>query len=174
MSPWPRMRPATRRAERLKPIGPFADAEKLDRQPSDRAHRERSAPASIAVGARQHKAGQRQTRMKALGGLHRVLTGEAVADEQNLLRFRKIRDGRGLIHHLVVERCAARGVEDQYVMAAQARGAHGALSDLLRALAGDDRQHIDADLLAERGELLHRRGRRVSSEAIKTRFYRSW
>ncbi len=43
-----------------------------------------------------------------------------------------------------------------HVEAAEARRPRRALRDLRRRLAGDDRQRLDADLLAEHRELLHR------------------
>ena len=94
--------------------------------------------------------------MEALGGFDGVLAGEAVGDEQNFARLGDLRDGRGLIHHLVVERGAPGGVEDENVVTGEACLLERALGDVLRALAGDDRQHIDANGFAERGQLLHR------------------
>ena len=75
------------RIERLKRVGTFAHAEELDRQTGDGAHRERRAAAAVAVRARQHEAGERQALMEALRGFDRVLTGEAVRDEQDFRGF---------------------------------------------------------------------------------------
>ena len=58
MSPMPRMRPATRGGvEVLQRVPLLADTEQLDRLAGDGAHRERSAAAAVAVGTRQHDAG---------------------------------------------------------------------------------------------------------------------
>ena len=62
----------------------------------------------------------------------------------------------GFRHHLVVERGAARSVEHHDVVAAEPRRFERAARDLRRRLARDDRQRLDADLLAEHRELLHR------------------
>ena len=59
-------------------------------------------------------------------------------------------------HQRLVEGDAAGSVEHDDVVAAELTGLDGAPRDLHGALAGDDRQRLDADLLAEDGELLHR------------------
>ena len=64
-------------------------------------------------------------------------------------------DVRRLRHHGFVEGDAAGGVEQDDVVAAELAGLDGPLRDLHRRLAGHDRQRIDADLLAEHGELFH-------------------
>ncbi len=58
---------------------------------------------------------------------------------------------------------AARGVEDDDVVALQPRDALGASGDFDGALAGNDRQRVDADLLAENAQLLLR-GRALDVE----------
>ena len=63
----------------------------------------------------------------------------------------------GFRHHRFVERGAAGGVEDDRIIAAEPGRLQRALRDLSRLLAGDDRQGIDMDLLAEHGKLFHRR-----------------
>ena len=50
------------------------------------------------------------------------------------------------------------GVEDQHVVAADLGRGHGALGDIERGLAGDDRQRRHAGLFAENLQLLHRGG----------------
>ena len=77
-SPWPRMRPATRRASNTSSaVDLLAGAQELDRQAGDRAHGQRRAAAAVAVGAGQDQAGQRQALVEGLGGAHRVLAGQA-------------------------------------------------------------------------------------------------
>ena len=73
-----------------------------------------------------------------------------------------MRGGRALdlgrfVHHLVVERDAAGGVEQHHVIAAELGGLDGAVGNLNGRLAVDDRQGRHVDLLAEHRELLHRR-----------------
>ena len=95
--------------------------------------------------------------MEALSGFDRVLTGEAVGDEQHFVRLGDAGDRGRLGHQLFVDRRAAGGIEDEDVVAGLARRRQRALGDVLRALARDDRQNVYADGFAERGQLLHRR-----------------
>ncbi len=63
----------------------------------------------------------------------------------------------GFAHQLFVDVDAAGGVEQHHVVAAEAGRIDRPLGDLLRRLAGDDRQRVDARLLAEHAQLLLRR-----------------
>ena len=73
------------------------------------------------------------------------------------MRLGGVADRGDLGHQLVVDVQAAGGVEHHHVVAAEGGLLRGALGDRDGVLAGDDRQGVDADLLAEDGELLHRR-----------------
>ncbi len=106
------------RIEEFERFGLFTGTEKLDRQARDGAHRKRSAAASIAIGARQHQTGERKACMEALGGFDRVLAGEAVGDEQNFAGLGDCGDFGRFRHHLLIERRAACGVEDEHIMPA--------------------------------------------------------
>ena len=91
------------------------------------------------------------------GEIDGVLAGQAVGDQQDLVRIGGALDLGRFVHQLLVERDAAGGVEQHHVVAAELGRLDGARGDLLRRLALDDRQRLDVDLLAEHGELLHRR-----------------
>ena len=66
-------------------------------------------------------------------------------------------DLRCLRHHFFVERGAAGGVQQHHVVAAELRSLERAACDLLRLLAGHDRQRRHLEVAAEYGQLLHRR-----------------
>ncbi len=133
----------------------FADAEELDRRAGDRAHRKRRAAARIAIGARQDDAGQLDALVEGFGDVDRVLAGQAVGDEDGLVRLDLIAHGGDFGHQLFVDVLAAGGVEDDDVIAADLGARHGAPGDIDRALAGDDRQRRHLGLLAQDLELLH-------------------
>ena len=144
--------------EILERVHLLADAQELDRLAGDRAHRQRRAAASVAVHARQHDAGEADPLVEGLGQIDRVLAGQRVGDEQDLVRPRGVADFRHLRHQRLVDMGAAGGVEQDDVVALQPRGGLGAFGDADRVvLAGDDRQRVDADLLAQHRELLLRR-----------------
>ena len=75
-------------------------------------------------------------------------------------------------HQRFIDMLAAGGIEDDHVVAADPGRRHGALGDVERALAGDDRQawrrpparpaHCNCSMAA---------GRLTSSDAISTRFF---
>ena len=90
--------------------------------------------------------------------LHRVLPGQAVDDEQGFGRRGAARHRLHLVHQLLVDVEAARGVEHQDVEALKLGRLHRALRDFDRPLTRDDRQGRDVDLLAEDGELFLRGG----------------
>ena len=138
-------------------INLFRDAEELDRQARDPTHGQRGAAAAIAIHPGQHQAGQLQTLVKALGGLHRILTGQGVRHQKGFTRPRHFGDLGGLAHHLFIDGGTARSIQDHHVIALKATRAHGALGDLDGGLAGHDRQAGDAGLLGHLRQLLHRR-----------------
>ena len=121
MSPEPRMRPATRSASNTSSgVELLAGAQVLDRQPGDvGAWRAPAAAPAIAVSAGQHHAGQGQAIVEGLGGPHRVLAGQGVGDQQDLVRGGDAGDLCRLAHHLLVQRGAPGGVQDQHVEAAE-------------------------------------------------------
>ena len=143
--------------EHVEAVDLFTHADEADRQAGDRTHRQGCAATAIAVHAGEHKAGERQAFVETFGRLDRVLTRESVSDKQ---RFIRLGDGGNLgrlVHHLVVERGAARRIQHEHIVAAELRSLDGAAGDVGRQLAGDDWQGIDADLVSENLELFHRR-----------------
>ena len=70
------------------------------------------------------------------------------------MRLGDVTDLFGLAHQLVIDVQPARGVEQDHVVAAQPARLHRARGDLLRRLALDDGQRVDARLLAQHLELL--------------------
>ncbi len=144
-------------AELLEGVELLADADEADRLAGDGAHRERGAAAAVAVHAGEDDAGEADAAVELLGDVDGVLAGQAVDDEQGLVRAGGVADGGDLGHQLVVDVQAAGGVEHDDVVAAEGGLLLGAFGDRDGVLAGDDRQGVDADLGAEDRELLHRR-----------------
>ena len=138
MSPMPRMRSAMRgRIEILERVEFFAGADQLDRLAGDGAHRQRRAAAAVAVDAGEHDAGEADALVEAAGEIDGVLAGQRVGDQQNLVRTGGAADLGRLVHHRLVERDAAGGVEQHHVVAAEPAGLQRAVGDLHRRLAGD-------------------------------------
>ena len=119
----------------LQGVDLLAGAQELDRQAGDVAHGERRAASGVAVGAGEDEAGQRQALVEGLGGLHGVLAGEGVGDEQGLGRLGDRGDLGRLAHHLLVQRGAASRIQDQDVVAAELGGRQGAAGDVRRRSA---------------------------------------
>ena len=148
--------------ERVEAVELFADAEELDRQAGDGAHGERCAAAPVAVHPCQDESGQRQAFVEAAGRLDRVLTREGVGDQKNFRGLSYCGDLGRLAHHLLVDRGAAGGVEEEDVIAADLGGLDRAAGDVGGQLARNDRQRGDqrTGLLGEDRELFH--GRRAA------------
>src|SRR3954465_3637073 len=97
MSPWPRMRPATRAASNTSRPSIFSETPRnLIGRPVT-ARMESAAPPRPSPSARggirpgggtgEDEAGERQALVEGLGGAHRVLAGERVGDQQGLVRI---------------------------------------------------------------------------------------
>jgi hypothetical protein len=142
--------------EFLQPVHLLRGAEQLDRLAGDRAHGERGAAAAVAVDTGQDNTSDIDAAGEGACDIDRVLAGQAVDHQQRLVRVRRLFDLGHLDHEGLVDMGAAGGVEHDHVVAAELAGLDGTAGDLHRRLAGDDGQGIDADLLAEDGELLHR------------------
>ena len=146
-----------RGVEILQRIPFLADAHELDGLAGDRAHRQRRAAARVAVGAREHDAGDADARVERLGDVDGVLAGEAVGDEQRLVGMHDVADLHRLRHERFVDVGAPRRVEHDHVVAAKPRGIERAARDLLRRLARNDGERLDLRLLAQDAQLLLRR-----------------
>ena len=143
--------------EHVERIDLLARAQIFDRQASHRPHRQHGPAATVAVGASQDQAGQRQTFVEGGSCTHRILTGQAVGDQQGLDRVRHPGDLCHLVHQGLVERDPPGGVEDQDIEALEFGRLQRPFGDLDGRLALDDRQGHDLDLLAEGRQLFHRR-----------------
>ena len=107
--------------EILQRVHLFADAEQLDRLAGDRAHGERRAAAAVAVDAGEHDAGDADALVEVLGEIDRVLAGQRVGDQQDLVRPGGVADLRHLGHQRLVDMGAARRCRDDDVIALRAR-----------------------------------------------------
>ena len=116
--------------EILERVHLLADADELDRLAGDRAHRQRRAAAAVAVHAGQHDAGEADALVEVLRQIDRVLAGQRVGDQQDLVRARGVADFRHLRHQRLVDMGAPGGVEQHDVVALQPRGALGAPGDV--------------------------------------------
>ena len=84
----------------------------------------------------------------ALRGVDRVLARHRVDDEQRLdRRHRRVQRG-DLLHHRLVDREPARGVDDQHVVIVRPRPLERAPRDRRPARRRGRREHVDADLRA--------------------------
>ena len=63
----------------------FAGADELDRHAGDRPHRQRRAAAPVAVDACQDDAGEADALVEGACEVDRVLAGEGVRDQQDLI-----------------------------------------------------------------------------------------
>ena len=144
------------RMEFLQRVHLFADTDQLDRLAGDGAHRKRRTAAAVAIHAGQHQAGDADPLVEGAGEIDRVLAGQRIRDQQDLMRRRDGLDLRHLGHQRLVDMGAAGGVEDHHIVAAELCRLHRALGDIDRRLAGDDRQRGDFGLLAELAQLLLR------------------
>ena len=104
--------------ERLERIGLLADADELQRLAGDVADRKRRAAARIAIHLGEDDAGDAEALVELVGGLHRVLPGHGVGDEQDLDRVQLLLQLLQLGHQLVVDVQAAGGIDQQHVAAA--------------------------------------------------------
>ena len=77
--------------EILQRVHLLAGADQLDRPAGDGAHGERRAAAPVAVDARQHDAGDADALVEGARDVDRVLAGQRVGDEQDLVRQRSPR-----------------------------------------------------------------------------------
>ncbi len=121
--------------ERLEVLELFAAADKRDRHADDRHHRKRRAAARVAVDLRQDHAGDADLRVELARALDRVLPGHRVGDVKQIRRPRDFLDRDELLHQLVVDVQAARGIDDHDVVADRPRFGQ-------RALRARDRIHF--------------------------------
>ena len=141
------------RVEIIERVELFAGADEFDRRTGDGAHREGGAAAGIAVEPGHDDAGDAERVVEGFGGGDGVLAGHRVDHQQGFHRVDGKADGFDLFHQREVDREAAGGIQDDDVEDFAARGIHGALGDLQRRLAGDDRQRGHLGALGQLFEL---------------------
>ncbi len=149
--------------EVLERIHLLADADQLDRLAGGGAHGKGGTAAAVTVDAGHDDAGDIETLVEGAGDVDGVLAGQRIDDEQDFVRPGDRLDLGRLGHELFVDMGAASGVEDEDIVATEATLALGAAGNLDRGFGGDDRQGVDADLLAQHAQLLHG-GRAASVE----------
>src|SRR5688500_8617524 len=116
--------------ERLQAVELLRDAGELDRLAGDVAHGERRAAARIAVELGEDHAGERQALVERARDVDRVLPLHRVDDEQRLDRLQLRVQLGDLAHHLLVDRQASGGVDDQHVHVMRARVLERAAGDV--------------------------------------------
>jgi hypothetical protein len=136
-----------------------ADADEEDWPAGHVPHRQRGAPAGVAVGLREHDAGEVERGTERPRRIHGVLARHAVHDEERLDRLQRRGELADLVHHLFVDVQPARGVDEQHVVHAPARLLERTRRDVDRAARRVGRRDVDPELLAESLELQH--GRRA-------------
>ena len=142
--------------EILERIPALADTDQLDRLARDRAHGECRTAAPVAIDTGQHDAGNTDALVEALREVDRILAGQAVGDEQRLVRLCDVAHVRRFLHQFFVDMNAAGRVEQHDIVAAELARLDRARRNLLRCLPRNDRQCRDARLLAEHAQLLLR------------------
>ena len=140
--------------EGLERIDLLAHAEKLDRPPRYLTNGKRCTATGVAIGLREHNAGQRQCISERAGRVRRVLAGHGVDDKQCFRRSNRGVHAPDLVHELFVDGEPACRVDDEYVLDPLLRAVNGSLGDLHRILRRIRRKAVDAHLLRQTLELI--------------------
>ena len=146
------------RVELVQRLHLLARADELDRLVHHAADRERRTAARIAVELGEHHAVDVQALVEGLRRVHRVLTGHGVHHEERLLRVDRLLDRGDLVHHLLIDRQAAGGIDDHGREAVLLRVRDRVLRDAHRILVLALAVHFDLQLLAQRFQLVDGRG----------------
>ena len=120
-------------------------------------HGQRRTATPIAIGARQHNAGQRHAGGKLRGNSHCFLTRQTVGHKHGFVWIGGFFNRRHFAHQGFIRIGAARRVEHDHIKPAQLSRLHSALGNLDRPLPLNNRQGFDIDLAAQHGKLFHRR-----------------
>ena len=134
----------------------LADTDKLDWRPGDLAHRKCRAAARVAIELGQDDAGERQRVAKCSRGIHRVLTLHCIDDEKRLDRRHGGMQCCNLLHHRVIDRKPARGVDQHHFVIVAASPIERRARNRNGRIARRRRKEIDIDLGRERPELFDR------------------
>ena len=152
---------AARDARRLKGfdgVHLFAKTDETDGLAGDGPHREGRAAATVTVHPGQNNTGNADLAVEVFGRMDRVLASQAVNHQKRFAGVCHVADSFDLSHQLFVDRQAPCGVEHIDIKPTQGGLLLGALCDLNRGLALDDRQCLNADLGAKDCQLFHRGG----------------
>lgn len=90
-------------------------------------------PAGVAVELGEHHAGDAERFVKGGGGVHGVLAGHRVHNEQNLRRFGLGLDAAQLVHERLVDVEASGGIEEYEIVSVAAAWSIAWLCDLHRS-----------------------------------------
>ena len=153
-----------------------------DRLAGDRLDRQRGAAARVAVELGEHDAVELGGLGELLGDVDGVLAGHRVDDQQHDVRLDRLLDVGQLLHQLLVDVQAARGVDDQHVLAVALGLVERPARDVDRVAVGallvDGRAGLGADLdeLLDRGRPVDVAGRdaRPRSRAPRAGSARAW
>ena len=118
--------------ERLDLIELFARADELDRLSGHCLDRQRRTASCIAVELREHHAVDVEIFVEGLRGVHRVLTGHRVDDEQNLVRLHRRLDCLELVHQRLVDMQPTCSVEENHVVSVPDGVGDGSLRNIDR------------------------------------------
>ena len=143
--------------ERLQPGEFFADTGKLDRLAGDVPYRQRSTAACITIELGQHNSGQRQRFRKCLRHIYRVLPLHRIHHEQRFDGLQGRMQFADFVHHLFVNREAARGINDQHIVIMPAREVERGLGNRHRFLVAGGREKICTDLDRDHFQLINSR-----------------
>ena len=142
------------RMERLDVLQLLADTGELDGLACDCADGKRRAASRVAVQLGQHHGIDVQPLVKALSGVHRVLTGHGVHDQHDLVGLDGGLDVFQLVHQRLVHMQTAGGVQKHHVMAVLTGVEDGLLRRLHRVLRSLFK-HGNAQLFAADLQLLN-------------------
>ncbi len=144
--------------ERLEILELLADAGELDRSAGYVRHRQRSAPARVAVEFREDDAGEIYFFEERFRDIDRVLTRHRIAHQQRFGRIDLLRDIPEFLHQFGIDVHASGRVHDEIRGAFRARRGEAVPRHTGRVFMSLFRVDGDVDLLAQQLQLADRRG----------------
>ena len=120
------------RMERLQSVVFLAGTHELDWLARYALGRKCRTASGITVHLGHHDAIHTQGFVEAGGDVHRILTGESVYDQQNLVRADVFLELFQLIHQLLINLQSAGSIHDQYIAALVLRRFHRSFGDFHR------------------------------------------
>ena len=129
--------------ERFEFVDLLAHADEFDRLAGDRPHGKGSATARVTVHPGKDDAAEIPIRSwKDVGEMDGILAGQAVGNQERLMRIDLVTDRFEFDHKMVVDMQATGGVENDHVNAFAFCGLLGAHGDVHGLLAEHDRQAL--------------------------------